>query len=527
MMVRAKKRGKPGKGQMPPNPAELHAFPSPIRGWVLNENLAMTQPGSARILDNWVCTTTGIRMRGGRLRYATLGAAVASLFSYKSGSETAFAATANAIFDISSIADPDTAPSAEVSGLTSGAWSSVQFGTAGGEYLYIVNGADKAHLFDGSAWTPIDGASTPAITGVATTDLSQVWSFANRLFFVKKNSLSAVYLPVDSIGGAAAEFPMAGVFGKGGSLLFGAKWSMDAGDGLDDKCVFVTTEGEVAVYEGTNPGSAADWRLAGRYDMPRPLGKDAIVGAGGDLLIATEAGMIPISAAISTDLGAIESKSVSRQISPHWRSLVSLYSSGWVARKFNRAGYMTVAAPDGDTCLVANLTTGAWSRFTGWDVRCLGEIGGRGYIGSADGRIYRMEEGGSDDGAIYVASLIGQHEQLGASAAIKTMRQMRANFRFGSEFVAQVGASADFDASLPAPPDAAPSVVTGGWDVGLWDEELWDSAPDVATRAIWSSAGVSGTFIAPVIQITAGGGPTPLVELVSIDGTYHIGAIAA
>ncbi|MFK5282932.1 hypothetical protein ACI3PL_25530, partial [Lacticaseibacillus paracasei] len=73
-------------------------------------------------------------------------------------------------------------------------------------------------------------------------------------------------------------------FPKGRDAAIWGQVSMDAGDGLDDKCVFVSSEGEVAVYEGTNPGSAADWRKAGVYQITRPLGQNAKVSAGGDLL---------------------------------------------------------------------------------------------------------------------------------------------------------------------------------------------------------------------------------------------------
>lgn len=67
--------------------AQTYTFPAPIRGWVLNESLAMPQPGGAAILDNWICTTTGIRARGGAVKYADLGASVKSMFTYNSTTE--------------------------------------------------------------------------------------------------------------------------------------------------------------------------------------------------------------------------------------------------------------------------------------------------------------------------------------------------------------------------------------------------------------------------------------------------------
>ncbi|TIR78102.1 MAG: hypothetical protein E5X19_32465, partial [Mesorhizobium sp.] len=75
--------------------------------------------------------------------------------------------------------------------------------------------------------------------------LSFVWTYRSREFFIEKNTLTAWFLPVDAISGAASDFSLAGVFQKGGSLLCGGTWSLDAGDGVDDKCVFISTKGEV------------------------------------------------------------------------------------------------------------------------------------------------------------------------------------------------------------------------------------------------------------------------------------------
>lgn len=530
MQVRPKKRASPRKQpDIPATPAVSFSFPAPIKGLVLNENLAMAEPGGASVLDNWVCTTTGARVRGGKLLYATLDDTVEALFSYRATNTLLLAATETSIFDISNVVDPEVAPTPVVTGQTSGDWSTVQFGTAGGNFLYAVNGADNAQLFDGTTWTEITGASTPAVTGVDTADLAHVWNFGSRVWFVEKDTQTAWYLPVDSIAGAAEMFPLAGVFTKGGTLLFGAKWSMDAGDGLDDKCVFVSSEGEIAVYEGTNPASAADWRLAGRYDFPRPLGKSAVVGAGGDLLIATEVGMIPISAAISSDIGAIETKAVSNRIKPLWRDLIQVYPASWTAKKFNLAGYMIVSAKDGETCLVVNLTTGGWSRFTGWDVLCMEEAAGQGYIGGGAGTVYLIDISGSDAGEIYEADYLGAHDSMGAPGGEKTVKQARATFRYSTPFKARVNATTDFSTDLGAPPSSIEVSAENLWGTGLWDDALWDGGPSapMETRALWSSVGVTGAFVAPSVQITMGSGPTPQIELVGIDVMFHLGATVA
>ena len=531
MHVLAKKSAPRRQAGEPPPPASSFTFPAPVRGWILNENLATVQPGGARRLENWLCTTTGVRVRGGSVKHCTLDAPVTSLFAYNSTLSKFFAATAGGIFDATTPADATTPLTADVSGQTAGEYSTVQFGTAGGDFLYAVNGADDAQLFDGSTWTTINGVSSPAFTGVATSDLSAVWSYANRLFFVEKNTMNAWYLSVDSIAGSASSFSLAGIFRKGGALLFGAAWSLDTGAGLDDKCVFVSTEGEIAVYAGTNPGSASEWSLQGVYTMPKPLGVNAFIQAGGDLLLATEVGLIPISAAIQTDLAAIESKAASTPIAPYWQRQAQTILGGWQIIKAPRRGVMFVSQPDTSgatqTCLAVNLLTGAWSLCTGWDTRCLGYFNDNPYFGAADNCVYLMDSGGSDDGAIYTATYLGQHEHMGVYGRKKSVRQMRAMFQTGSPIAPQLSALADFSEEMPPPPSSVPDYGADLWDVGLWDVAVWDADTVFTSEAIWVSAGVTGTTIAPGLQLTMGIGPTPQVELVAIDVEFHVGATVA
>lgn len=529
MKIRPKKTAPP-KGQPTMPQAQSFSFPPPTRGLVLNENIANPQPGGARVLDNWICTTTGIRARAGTAMHLPLGDPVQSMFVYRSGvTEAAFGATQTDVYPISTAGI--TPPAAVLSGQTSGVYSSEQFGTAGGDYLYIVNGSDPAQLFDGAAWTQIDGASTPAITGVSTSNLSHVWSFANRLFFVEKNTLNAWYLPVDSIGGAAAAFPLAGIFRKGGSLMFGATWSLDAGDGLDDKCVFFSDQGEVAIYEGTNPGSAADWRKAGVYNITPPLGPRGKMQAGGDLLVATQVGLVPISQAVQRDPAALEMASVTAAITPLWQSkALALGGGDWEIEKWAAENVIIVSQP-GDaetTCLVCNLQTGAWSRFTGLNVQTLAYFDGSVFFSGVDGNIYRFESGGNDNGANYTCAYLGQHESLGMPGAQKTVAQLRAAFRTSTPIAPVVSVTTDYSEDMGLPPNAGPESVAGSvWGDSVWGAAIWGASAQMETQATWTAGGRTGYTIAPQVQITFGNVAKPDVELLAIDATFHAGGLVA
>lgn len=535
MRVRAKKLAPVRKGQTPKPEALEYPFPAPTRGLILNEPLTRPQPGGARILDNWICDLSTIRVRKGYLKHATVTDPATELFNYKDGStEKLFATTADSIYDITSPADPDVAPTADVSAQTSGDYSHEQFGTAGGQYLYAVNGADEAQLFDGSSWTQINGASSPAITGVTTDKFRHVWSFANRLFFIG-DDMDVWYLPVDSLGGAANKFSLAGVMKKGGRLLFGATWSLDSGDGLDDKWIVVSTEGEVAIYEGTNPGSAADWSKVGVYQIGRPLGRNATMQAGGDLLIATEIGLVPVSEAIRKDVAALSLGAVSRRIEPYWQTRAKGFSAQpWKIEKWPAENIMVVSQPETvttlGTALIANLQTGAWSRFTGTDTRSIGYYGGDVYFGSNDGTVHKMQAAGSDNGMPYTAACLWQHDQMDLPDRQKTVAQMRPVFRSGTDIRPQIRALSNYSETLTSAPNAAADSATEGWDLSTWDSSNWDASAGGGVNpedSQWTAVGVTGHAIAPELQITFGGQTPPDAELIAISSTFWPGALVA
>jgi hypothetical protein len=385
-------------------------------------------------------------------------------------------------------------------------------------------------LFDGTTWTTITGVSVPiAITGIATTKLSHVWSYASRLFFIEKGTLNAWYLPVDSLGGAALSFSLAGVFKLGGSLLFGGTWSLDAGDGLDDKWFVVSTEGEVAVYTGVNPSSAADWTKQGVYQITKPMGFKGVMQAGGDLLIATESGLLPLSEAVQKDVAALSMSALSAVIKPRWDALVAeRRGTPWEILKWASNSMLIVSLPrtsgQKTLCFAANLETGKWAEFTGWDTRCMAFFGGRGFFGTTTGEINEMDTSGSDNGVPYTCTYVGQFEYIAGGAMVKTMHQAKATFIAGGPFLPKISASADYNILLPTPPNSGQNYISSEWGTAIWGTSKWGgNTLTYNTTTRWVSIGKTGFVIAPQMQVTVGISPTPKIELVSIDATYTMG----
>lgn len=505
-------------------------FPAPIRGWVQSESLARDNPNGATVLENFFPTTRGIRPRGGLQRHATIDDGVVSLMAWRSGTvERVFATDNDSIYNITSPANPSIQPSADVTGLASGFFSSTMFSTAGGDFLMAVNGSNTARNYNGTTW-----ATTPAITGVTSSTLSYVWSHKNRLFFIQKDTMNAWCLPVDSIGGAVTQISLSGVFTKGGSLLFGATWSVDAGNGMDDICLFVTTKGEIAAFAGSDPADPNDWGSIGRYDIGQPLGPNAHFRAGGDVIIATIDGLVPMSAAKEKDPAALTLAAVTRAIEDEWRrQAVARQSSKvwacvkWIARNMAIIGLPTVGASE-KCAYVVNLLTGAWAKYTGWDISCMVEAGNLVYVGTATvpGRIHIAEASGSDDGVAYFSTFVGRYDHFEAPTATKTATMARSSWSYRKPFISRVSCSFDYKARLPAYPNAAQHPSLDTWDVGRWDVALWDAGTAEQITTGWVSVAGQGFAIAPNIQITNSHAASPEAELVSVELLFEMGGTA-
>lgn len=509
------------------NKSRPYTFVAPRGGWVTSQNLVQSPPGTAQVLENWRPTTTGISLRGGSRTHATINSTgVISMIAYNpTGAQKLFAADVTSVYDITTVADPLVPPVADVTGQTSGYYSYVNFVTAGGAYLTAVNGTDDPLLYDGTNWT------VTAITGVAQDTLSHVWVYRNREFFVEENSLSAWYLPVDSIAGAALEVSLYGIFKKGGKLLFGATWSLGQTTGLEDNCVFVTDQGEAAIYSG-DPDDAT-WTLVGVYDLSNPLGKRGTMRAGGDLVIATEEGMVPISAAVSKDAAVLSLAAISKNIEPDWRAAaLERNSLPWEIIKWPEQRYAIISLPitsvgQDPICFVVNTETGAWCKYTGWNTQCLELLDGQLYFGTTAGTIKLAEVGGTDDDGPIYYTYVGNPDPITKNiAGIKTMHQARVTFRSATPFNSQVTFATNYSVTLPSPPNSAADVPSNEWDSGLWDVALWDQAASPASIGTrWISIGRHGYVFQPIVQITGALSQLPRTELVQIDAMLESGGV--
>ncbi len=551
MKVLAARRAPARPSAQKPTVYKSASIPAPTLGLIANANIATPPPGGAEVLENFLSTATGAILRRGSIQHGSTGGTdpVETLFAYANGNNRKmFAATATAIYNFTNPAlsydlidnsanklvtetgdnillFPDSPIAPDISGLAGADWISTQFATSGGVYLRTVNGVDVPRVYDGTTWS-----TTPAITGVDPTKLSYVWPYKERLFFVEKDSLNAWYLPAASIGGAAVVFPLGAVFTRGGSLLFGSSWSLETGaGGLSEQCIFVSTEGEVAVYQGSDPASSSTFSKVGVYRIGKPLGKRAHFRAGGDIVISTDIGAIPLSQALQKDFAVLSPSAVSAQIETIWNAEVrNRPDNGWSSLVWSSNQMAIVAPPvtvgQPTVLYVVNTRTGGWSKFTGWEARCLLVFNDRLFFGTKNGQVIEANVTGLDLGLPYVGVYAPMFSDFGAPGR-KVAGMAKVVTRSSFDPNEKVSMQRDYRVILPAPPTSSPVTLGNTWGSGIWGVSKWGGAQVKTSFGRWKSAPQNGDVLAPAIQITSGNLSPLDTEIVRTDVTFNMAEV--
>lgn len=471
---------------------------APVGGLNSRDPLAGMKPTDALVLDNFICTTTTVKARSGQQNFVTgFGATekVWSLLPYRAApSDKMFAATDSGIYDVTTSG----VVGAVVTACTSGKWEYLNGANAGIRYLVAVNGVDPAKLYNGAAW------ANAAITGVSPSDLTNLLQFKFRIYFTQKDTLSFWYLAVNAVQGAATEFPLSPLFARGGSLLALGSWSLDGGSGMDDYFAAITTEGEVAVYQGTDPSNAATWALIGTYLVPKPIGKKCLYKYGGDLLIITESGIVPMSKVLQAV--AIERDSaISDKIVGALNTDTALYKSnyGWSLTLLSAQNLLILNVPvtDGVTSkqYVMNTVTGAWSTFSGMKAFCFLELGSRLFYGAL-AKVVLALTGESDFDANIPLRAMTSYNGFGDRMRNKQVKLFRPNLKLNRSITVNLAIAVNYEAAPYTAPGSTGSNNVALWNFSNWNQALWGGADFI--DANWRSvAHKPGYVLALVMEV--------------------------
>jgi hypothetical protein len=341
------------------------------------------------------------------------------------------------------------------------------------------------------------------ITGVNSNTFVNVNMCQDRLFFVEKNTLNFYYLNVESIGGVASKFPLGAIARSGGYLQAMGTWTLDAGYGVDDLSAFVTSMGEVIVYKGTNPSDPTAWSLVGVWQMGQTFARRCFFKFGGDLLLLTQDGLVPMSAALQSS--RLDPRvNITDKIYFAVSQAATQYATnfGWQINYYASENMLILNIPtaDGKEQYVMHTITKSWARFTGVNAFCWEASGdNKMYFGSS-GFVGNFYAASSDGGNNIVATAQQAYSYFETRGQQKRFTLVRPILQTDNGLPTVLcGISTDFE-TVPLTTQIAfnPSITnTGIWDTSLWDEANWGG--EVTTTKFWQ--GVSGLGFAGSINI--------------------------
>lgn len=480
------------------NPPQSSSITSPIGGLNARDSLAAMAPEDAVILDNFFPTPTTVDLRNGSVNWKTaFPAAVESLLPYTSAIVAKlFAASGTAFYDATTqgaIGAP------VVTGLSNARWQSANMGTPGGQFMLNVNGTDKLRGYDGTNWWA-DGDGSHDITGVNTANCIHINVFKNRVWLVEKNTFHAWYLPLQSVSGAAQLFDLSSLFKLGGFLMAMATWTIDNAAGVNEYAVFISSEGEIAFYEGIDPSTAATWILDGMFRVGRPVGRRCFTKVGADVIVITSDGAFPLSKALLTDRSQLQD-AITAKIIKLINADIQAYNAnfGWEITLFPLGNKLIINVPQtpGVTQYqyVMNTITGAWCRFLDWNANCFCVLQDVLYYGGNlttpnSGFVAKADLGNSDNGNFIFGEVQTAFQYFGAPGRLKRWTMARPVFLTAGAIGPSIRMDVDFETVTPT--STGTFSATGGtpWDTDLWDTFPWGS--NTSIKKNWQAVGGNG-----------------------------------
>jgi hypothetical protein len=369
--------------------------------------------------------------------------------------------------------------------------------TGASTFTYTMASAPAANA------TVVGSYTTIGITGVDSSTFVNVNLFKNRLYFTQKDTLNCWYLPVDSIGGAASPLYFGSIARNAGYLQAMGTWTLDAGQGADDYAVFVTSMGEVIVYNGTDPSSATTWALKGVWQLGQTFNRRCFFKWAGDLLLLTQDGLVPLASALQSSRLDPRINLTDKIYYPISQAATLYYANfGWQIQYYASENMLILSIPatSGMEQYVMHTITKAWGRFTGIEAYCWEVSGDADMHFGGDGYVGKFYDTNSDNGNNIVATAQQAYSYFDSPGQLKRFTLVRPILQTDNGLPTVLcGISTDFD-TVPLTNQIAFNPVTvsvGVWDVSKWDATNWGGG--LVTSRYWQ--GVTGTGFAASINL--------------------------
>lgn len=507
-------RATPSRYSLPRGPvAQSTSLPPAVGGLNGRDAISDMAPTDAVLLDDLFPQRNAVFLRKGWQQWVNdFADPVETLAPYNDvlGNSKLFAFHGTDVDDVSTQLAP--APETLPGAITSARWQYTGFTNAFNNFLVLVNGADDPLTYDGTTWA--NPTYTPeAGDTLDPADLISVIQHQRRLWFVESGSTSAWFGGVDEIQGTLTRFDFGELFPQGGYLMALGSWTVDNGQGVNDFLVAISSEGDVAVYEGYDPNSV-DFVLVGRYRIGAPLGRRCMTRYIGDLLILTREGVVPCSTMISMR----EASEVTTYITDKIQALISNATAeyaaefGWEMLYVPELNQLYVNVPDtsGQKQFVMNTITKAWCRFTGYPALCFALFDQQPFFGTSSGvgqgysNYYDDYNPDTEEGTAVQGKAIQAFNYYGLPGRQKRFLLVRPVFIAAGTPSVQINVPVDFEYDedeLGLPPATGTPLVYL-WDTAIWDAAYWSGS--LTTFKRWFSANTLGFAGAVAIAVSAG-----------------------
>jgi hypothetical protein len=507
--------------------AQVFNIPASVGGLNYRDPISEMDPRDALVLTNFIPRQQGVEIRKGwKIHTETVNATIESVFSFKSQSgpedDRIFAAADGDIFDVTT--NP---PSTAVTDTGSDAdeWFTTMFATPGNTFLLAVSPGAGYWTYDATTgWQQRTPTNLP--TTVRTV---MVWK--RRVWFTCENDTNVYYMDdVDAVDGSVTAFPMGSTLRNGGYVSALINWTIDAGFSVDDFLVCVGTEGDLSVWEGTDPTSADTFRQKGVwYVGPVPRHGQYWTGFGGDVMIVSQQGLVPMSKLVSGQFTDVQQGPASK-IQPVLVQLVAelLNERYWDVFPVPSSQVLIIKLPPKGgvyTQFAMNVVTGAWGQFTGIPMRATAMLGGQLYFGTSDGRVakglFGDTDGASrtaDDGNFIQADIQTAFNAFNTPANLKKFGMAKPIFIAPTAPSVKVRINTQYAFSNVSGSPSYAGNPDSRWDLSEWNVARWMGEANtyqawVGTTGLGYYAalrmkvqGVPGTVFTSCLQMTELGG---------------------
>lgn len=482
-----------------------HMNGAPVAGIDVTQTLVAADPNTAITLENLIPRVYGCELRRGFSKWATgLGGEVRSLMPYNSSTGVKlFAASSNgSIYDVTELSQtPPTPIYTHPVGDVTGEWYSVNYVNDAGSFLLSVSAGEGYHVYDGTTWVEIEQGTNPGqINGIDPKLLAFIFVWKGFVWFLRKDSALAYVLPYGQITGTVEEINFGPYLSHGGPLEIGHNWTVDAGDGMDDKLVLFGREGDVLLYGGSDPFDANKFAKQGSYYIGHlPSGRRCVSRYSTDLAILSEKGLCFLSELLRGQ-GFFMNAAIAQRVNSSLAQEVAakMTQPYWEVAFLAHEQLIIINTPTStaiDKQWAYEVNTKSFCTLTGMPMLSVTSFDRRTFFGDTEGNVWFGFDG-SSDGAVYgtrgkdlEGTVVSAFLPFGEPYRLKRFMMVRPAFLAPVAPAVKVGMNADWSFSAPkGSPQFAPPLGSSLWDSGIWDQTVWNGSEQ--SYGVW--VGVEG-----------------------------------